>query len=48
MIGSVLIMAFPTRDELDQWLAGDPYTTGKVWQQVEVRHFAVRSSSRAS
>jgi len=39
MIGSVLMMAFPTRDELDQWLASDPYTTGKVWQQVDVRPF---------
>ena len=39
MIGSVLIMAFPTRDDLDKWLANDPYTTGEVWQQVEVRPF---------
>lgn len=39
MIGSVLIMAFDTRADLDKWLANDPYTTGGVWKQVDVRPF---------
>jgi uncharacterized protein len=39
MVGSVLIMAFNSRAELDEWLANDPYTTGGVWKQVEVRSF---------
>ncbi|MTI49120.1 MAG: hypothetical protein FH761_14840 [Firmicutes bacterium] len=36
MIGSKLIMEFPTRDELDKWLEKEPYVKGNVWQQVEV------------
>lgn len=41
MIGSVLVVDFPTRTELDQWLASDPYVTGDVWRRVEVRPFRV-------
>ena len=36
MAGSVVFMAFPTRDELDAWLERDPYVTGGVWQRIEV------------
>jgi uncharacterized protein YciI len=39
MIGSVLIVDFETREELDAWLAMDPYTTGGVWASVDVRPF---------
>lgn len=39
MIGSVLIVDFDTREELDAWLAKDPYTTGGVWRSVDVRPF---------
>jgi uncharacterized protein YciI len=39
MIGSVLIVDFETRGELDSWLAQDPYTTGGVWRSVDVRPF---------
>lgn len=37
MIGSTLYMAFASRDELDAWLANDPYVTGNVWQEVTVQ-----------
>lgn len=37
MIGSTLYMDFPTREALDQWLASDPYVTGGVWVNIEVR-----------
>ncbi len=37
MIGSVLIVDFPTREELDEWLKIEPYVTGDVWRQIEVR-----------
>jgi uncharacterized protein len=37
MIGSTLYMDFPTRAALDQWLARDPYVTGGVWVNIEVR-----------
>jgi uncharacterized protein YciI len=37
MIGSTLYVDFPTRAALDQWLASDPYVTGGVWVDIEVR-----------
>jgi uncharacterized protein YciI len=39
MIGSIVLAEFPTRAELDAWLAADPYVTEGVWQDVEVRDF---------
>lgn len=36
MCGSVMIVDFPSRQELDKWLAAEPYVTGKVWQKIEV------------
>jgi uncharacterized protein YciI len=36
MNGSVMIMNFDTREELDQWLAREPYVSGKVWGRIEV------------
>ncbi len=41
MIGSVMFVDFPSRAELDAWLASDPYTTGDVWRRVEVQPFRV-------
>jgi uncharacterized protein YciI len=37
MIGSTLYVDFPSRGALDQWLASDPYVTGGVWVDIEVR-----------
>jgi hypothetical protein len=37
MIGSSLHMEFPDRAALDAQLAKDPYTSGKVWEKIEVR-----------
>jgi uncharacterized protein len=39
MTGSVVLVAFPSRKELDAWLSADPYVTGGVWQQIEVKPF---------
>jgi uncharacterized protein YciI len=39
MIGSAVIVAFADRAGLDDWLARDPYVTGKVWQRIEVQPF---------
>jgi uncharacterized protein YciI len=36
MIGSVLIVDFNSRAELDEWLKAEPYVVGKVWEQIEV------------
>jgi uncharacterized protein len=39
MIGSVLLLDFPGRSDLDAWLARDPYVTDGVWQDIEVHPF---------
>jgi uncharacterized protein YciI len=39
MVGSVMIVDFPTRQELDAWLAVDPYVTGGVWKEIEVHPY---------
>ena len=36
MRGSVYIMDFPSRNELDGWLKTEPYVVGKVWEKIEV------------
>ena len=36
MKGSVLILDFDRRAQLDAYLAGEPYLTEKVWERVEV------------
>jgi uncharacterized protein len=37
MIGSTLYLRFDTRAEVDAYIASDPYTTGKVWDRIEVK-----------
>jgi uncharacterized protein len=37
MIGSVIICDFPSRDDLDAWLAKELYVIGNVWKQIEVK-----------
>jgi uncharacterized protein YciI len=39
MVGSMLLVEFPTREDVHAWLARDPYVTDGVWQEVEVRPF---------
>jgi len=36
MIGSTLYVEFQNREELDNWLANDPYVTGGVWKDISV------------
>jgi hypothetical protein len=39
MIGSMLLVEFPDRADVDAWLDRDPYVTEGVWRDVEVRPF---------
>jgi uncharacterized protein len=39
MVGSVLLADFSDREEVEAWIAGDPYVTGGVWKEIEVRDF---------
>jgi len=36
MAGSVMVVDFPSRADLDAWLKAEPYVTGNVWQKIEV------------
>ncbi|HEY1905641.1 MAG TPA: YciI family protein [Myxococcaceae bacterium] len=37
MVGSMILVEFPSRAEADAWLAADPYVTGHVWEHTTVR-----------
>ncbi|MBN8659998.1 MAG: YciI family protein [Candidatus Melainabacteria bacterium] len=37
MVGSILVVDFAGREEVDAWLKTEPYVTGKVWLKVDVR-----------
>ena len=41
MIGSVMVFDFPDRARLEAWLKNDPYSTGGVWQSLEIKSFRV-------
>lgn len=37
MIGSAVFTQFPSRAELDAWLAQEPYVKQRVWQKIDVK-----------
>jgi uncharacterized protein len=39
MVGSMVLVDVATREDIDAWLAADPYVTEGVWQDVEVHPF---------
>ena len=39
MVGSVLLTDFASREEVEAWVADDPYVTGGVWKDIEVLDF---------
>lgn len=44
MIGSVLIVDFPSREGVDKWLAEEPYVTNKVWDDITIEPCAIGPS----
>src|SRR5258708_3090315 len=36
MVGSVLVVEFESRIEVDEWLSIEPYVTANVWKEIEV------------
>lgn len=36
MCGSVMIVDFPDRAALEDWLKTEPYVTGKVWNKIDI------------
>ena len=41
MIGSLLVMEFPSRKELNEYLANEPYVVEHVWERIEVERMNV-------
>jgi uncharacterized protein len=39
MVGSVMLTDFASREAFDAWIDNDPYVTGGVWKDIEVRPF---------
>lgn len=37
MIGSMMVVEYPTREAVDEWLKVEPYVTGNVWQKIDVK-----------
>lgn len=44
MIGSMLILEYDSRSELDQWLRIEPYITGEVWHDIQIQPVRVGPS----
>lgn len=43
MVGSSMIVEFSSREAMDAWLRNDPYVTGGVWKEIDVRPFKLAS-----
>jgi len=41
IIGSLLVMEFETREQLDEYLASEPYVAEQVWERIEVERMNV-------
>lgn len=41
MIGSLLVMEYESREELDQYIANEPYAQEHVWDRIEIEPMTV-------
>ena len=39
MVGSMMVVEFSLREDLDAWLFREVYVTHKVWERVDVKPF---------
>ena len=37
MVGSVMVVEYSSREELDNWLKVEPYIVGNVWERIDVK-----------
>ncbi|KOV64790.1 hypothetical protein ADL01_27695 [Streptomyces sp. NRRL WC-3618] len=44
MIGSMIVLEYPSRAELDAWLKIEPYVVQDVWKTIEVKTVRVGPS----
>lgn len=36
MIGSVMVLDYPSRSELEAWLKVEPYVVNRVWEKIKI------------
>lgn len=41
MRGSIMIVQFETKEDFQNWYDNEPYITGGVWKEIEVKPFRV-------
>lgn len=41
MIGSAVIVDYPSREELDKWLEVEPYMINNVWKELDIKPYRV-------
>ncbi|BDH62241.1 hypothetical protein MTP04_23710 [Lysinibacillus sp. PLM2] len=41
MIGSIMIVDYPSREALDNWLKVEPYVVANVWQKIDIQPCSV-------
>lgn len=41
MIGSLLVLEFENREQLDDYLSNEPYVVERVWERIEVERMNV-------
>ena len=41
MIGSLLVMEYDSREEVDQYIANEPYAQEHVWERIEIEPMTV-------
>lgn len=37
MIGSLMVVDYPSKEELDNWLKVEPYVVVKVWEKIDIK-----------
>lgn len=43
MVGSMMVVNYPSREDLDRWLKDEPYVVGGVWQEIKIQPCKVAS-----
>ncbi|MEX6687993.1 YciI family protein [Danxiaibacter flavus] len=41
MHGSMLVVELENQDAVKQWIAEDPYVTGRVWDEIRIEPFKI-------
>lgn len=37
MVGSMMVVNYSSREDLDKWLNDEPYVVGDVWQKIDIK-----------